>query len=119
MTPRNESFQKSLRVQHITTASYHPQSNGMAERCVQIFKKSIKKITNGTLDDRLSNISLTYHTTPQSTTVQTPAELLFGRRIRKKFDLLNPSDSKVLTTQKPVKENNRSRFISFHPGQLV
>ena len=47
----------------------------MGERCVQSFKKSMKKITNGALDERLSNILFTYHTTPQSTTGQTPAEL--------------------------------------------
>ena len=72
-------FLKSLGIQHITNAPYHPQSNGMAERCVQSFKKSMKKITNGTLDERLSNILFTYRTTPQSTTGQTPAELVFGR----------------------------------------
>ena len=114
-----ESFLKSLGTQHITTAPYHPQSNRMAERCVQIFKKSMKKITNGTLDERLSNILFPYHTTPQSTTGQTPEELMFGRHIQAKFDLLIPSDSKELTTQKPVKEKNCSRITSFQPGQLV
>ena len=53
-----ESFLKSLGIQHITTAPYHPQFNGMGERCVQIFKKSMKKIIKGTLDERLSNIYL-------------------------------------------------------------
>ena len=83
-----ESFLKSLGIQHITTAPYHPQSNGMAERCIQIFKKNMNKITSGTLDERLSTILFTYHTTPQSTTGETPAELMFGRRIRTKFDFL-------------------------------
>ena len=44
---------------------------------------------------------------------------MFSRRISTKFDLLNTSDFKELTTQKPAKEKNCSRFISFHPGQLV
>ena len=34
-----QSYLQSLGIQHITTALYHPQSNGMAERCVQIFKE--------------------------------------------------------------------------------
>ena len=70
-----ESFLKSLGIQHITFAPYHPQSNGMAERCVQIFKKNMK-ITSGTLNERLSSILFTYRTTPQSTTGETPAELM-------------------------------------------
>ena len=114
-----EYFLKSLGIQHITTAPYHPQYNGMSERCVQIFKKSMKKITKGTLDEQLSNILFTYCITPQSTTGQTPSELMFGLRIPTNFDLLNPNDSKELTTQKPVKEKNCSRFTSFQPGQLV
>ena len=60
-----ESFLKSLGIQHITTAPYHPQSNGMAERCVQI-KKNMKKITSGTVDERLSSILFMCCMTPQS-----------------------------------------------------
>ena len=71
----------------------------MAEQCVQIFKKSMKKITSGTLDERLSNILFTYRTTPQFT-----AELMFGRCIRTEFDLLNPSDFKELTAQNQSKK---------------
>ena len=34
-----ESFPKSLVTQHITTSLYHPQSNGMAEQCIQILRR--------------------------------------------------------------------------------
>ncbi len=33
-------------IQHIRVAPYHPRSNGMAERFVQTFKASIKKMAN-------------------------------------------------------------------------
>ena len=38
-----ESFLKLLEIQHIKTAPYHPQSNGMAEHCVQFFKEKYKQ----------------------------------------------------------------------------
>lgn len=86
------SYLQSLGIQHLTTAPYHPQSNGMAERCVQILKKGLKKFTDGTLDQRVANILFSYRTTPQSTTGKTPAELMFNRHIRSKLDLLLPND---------------------------
>ena len=91
----------------------------MAERCVQIFKENMKKITSGTLHERLSSILFSYCTTPQSTTGETPVELMFGRHIRTKFDFLIPDISKNMTIQKPVKRKNCSRLTSFQLGQLV
>ncbi len=36
---------------HIRVASYHPSSNGLAERGVQIFKQGFRKTTSGTVHD--------------------------------------------------------------------
>ncbi len=57
---------------------YHPASNGLAERAVQIIKKGLKKITNGSINTRLARVLLAYPT-PQSTTGLTPAEMLCTR----------------------------------------
>ena len=38
-------------IRHIQTAPYHPSSNGMAERAVQVVKQGIKKQSRGTLND--------------------------------------------------------------------
>ncbi|XP_058840133.1 uncharacterized protein K02A2.6-like [Topomyia yanbarensis] len=42
-----ETFCDSNGITHLKTAPFHPQSNGLAERFVDTFKRSLKKITAG------------------------------------------------------------------------
>ncbi|XP_041771477.1 uncharacterized protein K02A2.6-like [Anopheles merus] len=81
-------------VHHITSAPFHPQSNGQAERFVDTFKRSLTKIRVGgaPLQEALDLFLQTYRTTPNPQLEQnkTPAEVMFGRPIRTCFDLLRP-----------------------------
>ncbi len=52
-------------MKHLTSTPYHPSSNGLAERAVQIVKKGLKKITTGTPQTRLTKILMTYRLAPQ------------------------------------------------------
>ena len=100
-----EDFLKVNGIQHIKTAPYHPQSNGLAERMVQTFKKGMKKISSGTVDTKLAQFLFSYRITPHSTTGQSPAELMFGRQLRTRFDLLHPNvQEKVVKKQDKQKE---------------
>ena len=87
-----EEFCKRNGVKHIRTASYHPASNGEAERFVQTFKHSLKASKNnaGTLHDKLFRFLLRYRNTPSSTTGVTPAELFMKRPLKTRLDLLRP-----------------------------
>ncbi|XP_058814254.1 uncharacterized protein K02A2.6-like [Topomyia yanbarensis] len=82
-------------VNHITTAPYHPQSNGQAERFVDTFKRSVKKIREGkgAIQEALDIFLITYRTTPNPATPEgkSPSEAMFGRKIRTSLDLLCPS----------------------------
>ena len=49
-----QDFLKANGIQHINTAPYHPQSNGLAERMVQTVKKGMKKIASATVDTKLA-----------------------------------------------------------------
>ena len=77
-----EQFLKNNEIRHILSAPYHPATNGLAERAVQIFKAGMRKITDGSTADRIARILLNYQRTPQTTTGCSPAELMFGRNLR-------------------------------------
>ena len=84
-------FLKNNCVTHIRSAPHHPSSNGMAERAVQTVKQGVKKMTTGTLRDKLARFLFQYRITPQTTTGVSPAELLYGRRLRSRLDALHPN----------------------------
>ena len=86
-----QDFLKNNFVTHIRSAPYHPSSNGMAERAVQTVKQGIKKMASGTLQDKLARFLFQHRITPQTTTGVSPAELLFGRRLRSRLDALRPN----------------------------
>ena len=92
------SFLKDLGCHHICTAPYHPSSNGLAERAVQTFKSSMRKL-DGDLHTKLFTMLFQYRLTPQTSTGLSPAELLMGRKLRNKLDLLHPDISHRLTQQ--------------------
>ena len=87
-----EEFLRKNGIHHTTSAPYHPASNGLAERAVQIVKKGLKKETSGSpMSTRLAKVLFTYRITPQSSTGSSPTELLLGRRPRTRLDLLRPN----------------------------
>ena len=75
------------RIKHITSALYHPATNGLAERAVQTVKRGLKE-TQGSMKVQLAKVLMAYRTTPQSTTGMSPSQLLLGRHIRTRLDLL-------------------------------
>ena len=96
-----ESFQQfcmSRGIRHTTTAPYHPSSNGEAERFVQTFKLAMDRANPNTvteLKDCVVNFLARYRATPHSVTNQAPSEMLIGRRIRTRLDLLHPCQPQI------------------------
>ena len=78
-------------IRHVRVPPYHPLSNGLAERAVQTFKKGFKKLSKGSVQDKISRFLFSYRIMPQSTTGTSPAELLFGRPLRSHLHLLKPN----------------------------
>ena len=115
----SEEFKKFFKlngIKHLTIAPYHPSSNGAAERSVQTFKTSLKKIIEGKpvkdLNAILQRFLLTYRTTPHCTTHTSPAELLFRRKLNTRLSFINPT---LLNTVNSHGEN----FRKFHHYQKV
>ena len=96
-----QDFTKRNGIRHVTSAPYHPASNGLTERMVQTFKEHIR-MKDGSVDTRISRFMFQYCTTPHTTTGVSPAELLLGCRPRTILDLLIPNTSefkKARTTE--------------------
>ena len=68
-------------------------SNGEAKRAVRTFIEAmqIRKNEEGSTGEKLARFLLGYRTTAHTATGCTPAEILMGRRLRTKLDLLHPS----------------------------
>ena len=71
------SFLKDNGAKHITSAPYHPASNGLAEHAVQIVKKGLKKVTTGSMNTRLAKVLCNYRVTPQSTNGISPPNFFY------------------------------------------
>ena len=117
-------FAKLNGIKHIRISPYHPATNGEAERFVRTFKEAMKAGKNDglTLSHRLAGFLLTYRTTPHSTTGISPCELIMGRHLRTRWDLLKPDPSQnVRQRQAKQKEQHdqHSRFRRFEIGQSV
>lgn len=53
-----ETFLRNNGIQHKKTPPYHLSSNGLPERAVQIFKRGMKKMRKGSLQDKISRFFL-------------------------------------------------------------
>ena len=85
------SFLVGNGITHITSALYHPAPNGLAEQTVQVVKKGLKKVMEGSILSHLAKILMAYRITPPTTTGVSPAEFTLGRQPCTRLDLLKPN----------------------------
>ena len=119
-----QTFCESLGIQDIKTGPYSPRSNGKGERLVQTFKKTIEKrdpCTSVEIQEVVTEFLTMYRSTPQSSTNQTPSEMLNNRRMRTVLDLLHPCNSEAIKSQKCQQANYdvNTRPNKFRSGELI
>lgn len=85
-------------------------------------KQGIAKMTQGSLHDKLSRLLFSYRVTPHTTTDTPPAELMMGRQLRSRLDLIKPKlEKRVQEKQQKQKEihDQHAKLQSFKEGEEV
>ena len=117
------NFLSFYQVDHITSSPHYPQSNGFAEALVGITKKLMEKSVK---EGKPWNYCLLqYRTTPISSTLPSPLEMLIGRRPHSSLPQLPSSIGKNMETSRIHQEllrrqpNNTTSTGALEPGQPV
>lgn len=117
-------------IKHIKTSPFHPQSNGLAERFVDTFKRTYKKLRTIHDPQTAMNMFLQYYRSSPDSTGQAPAEKFLGRKIRTSLDMLTFNDELCRTrieTQAASASKAKGNFDrrhgvrekKFHKGETV
>ena len=87
------TFMAANGIRHTRVAPYHPSSNGLAERAVGTLKNGLKAAAEAgvSVERALARFLLAYRSSPHAVTGRTPAEMLYGRNLRTRLNLLVPS----------------------------
>ena len=73
---------KLLKLKHLTTTAYHPQTNGALEKSHNTLKEYLRSFTDidrNNWDEMCHYAIFVYNTTPHCSTNYTPHELVYGR----------------------------------------
>ena len=124
-------FMQNWLIEHRTSSPHYPQSNGLAESMVKVSKNLIEKAVRQDLP--WNQLLLDYRCTPISSEIPSPAEILFGRKLRssisilpsqvmndrisKQRELIAKKEGKFYTNTKDFQ--NRIKALPFEAGQNV
>ena len=113
-----ETFLTSNKIKHITTAPYHPSTNGLAERMVQTIKNKLRKM-DGSWEIKIPNMLLGLRVTPCSSTNKSPSELLMNRRLRTVMDSIHPDHLLHKKRENQLQNANQKSCRETSVGQKV
>ena len=118
----SDEFLKRNGIKHVRTPPYHPASNGLIERAVQTFKEGMRRLTEGSINTRVSRFLFQYRITPHSTTGVLPAELVFGRKLCSHLDHLRPNLGDTVRqsqARQKAAHDSHAKTQDFAVGDLV
>ena len=94
---------KTLRIKHITTTAYHPQSNGLVERFHRQLKNALKSRACGVdWAEHLPWVMLGIRAAPKEDSAVSAAEMVYGSPLTLPGQLLTAEDMPVGNTQQRV-----------------
>ncbi|XP_037529340.1 uncharacterized protein K02A2.6-like [Rhipicephalus sanguineus] len=110
-----QKFYSDNGITAVTSAPYHPATNGQAERYVGELKRALARDSTGPLQRRIARFLFKQHTTVQNTTGQTPAKLVFSRELRTHISAVLPEPPSSVNRD----NEDAPRCRKFHEGQAV
>ena len=85
---------------------------------VQSFKNAVKADrSDRSIQHKLDRFLFAYRTAPHATTGHSPAQLLFGRNLKSRLDLLKPNIKRVVDGR--LLKNEKGTVVSFQNGEMV
>lgn len=107
-----QNFLCSFNITHITSPPYQPSSNGAAENAVRTVKNALKNALCGkegaNVNEILQNFLFDYRNIAHATTGVCPADIMFRRKLRTRFDNMIPPN---LNLNKEVKTDIKNRVL--------
>ena len=103
---------KSYNVNHITSSLHYPQSNGLAEKYIQIVKSLFYKAKEEGKD--FYKCLMTYHNTPLTGTMQPPMQILQGRNATSDLPMSNATRKQLRIQPEVVRNNDKPAVLPKH-----
>ena len=109
---------KEYAVNHITSFPHYPQSNGLAEKFVQIMKNLFYKANEEGVN--INKYLMIYCNTPLASTSKSPMQMLQQRSAISQLPMSNVARRRFgIVAEQPPKKNQHLPLHDFHIGQDV
>ena len=110
------NMMQDYNINHITSSSHYPQSNGLSEKYVQIVKNLIYKAKEEGKD--LFRCLMVYHNTPLSSTLCSPMEILTNRPARSSLPVSNAARKQQGLDCEELRNKYKTEHLSSHALHL-
>ena len=103
-------------INHITCSPHHPQSNGLAEKYVQIAKSLFYKVKEEGKD--LFKCLMVYHNTPLSSSLQSLIQILSSRSARSDLPVSNTARKQLGLDCADLRNKYKNEHLPLHDLHL-
>ena len=103
-------------VNHNTSSSHYPQSNGLAEKFVQIVKNLFHKAKEEGKD--LFKCLMIYHNIPLTSSLQTPMQILQSRSTRSHLPMSNVARKQLGLDPEQLRNKCKNEHLPLHDLHL-
>ena len=113
------NLMKEYAVNHITSSPHYPQSNGLAEKFIQIVKNLFYKVKDEGTD--IYKCLMIYHNTLLESTSKSPMQMLQQRSARSQLPMSNAAcrQLRIAAKQTTANKNQHLPLHDLHIGQEV